>query len=96
MLTLPLKKKWFDMILSGKKKQEYREFNTYYAKRFRSAGFYDHPTAKICFRNEYGHKAPAFVASCSLSVGTGLPEWGAEPGKEYFVLHIKTIEGRET
>lgn len=25
MLTLPIKKKWFDMILSGEKKEEYRE-----------------------------------------------------------------------
>ena len=25
MLTLPIKKKWFDMIKSGEKKEEYRE-----------------------------------------------------------------------
>ena len=25
MLTLPIKKKWFDMIVSGEKKEEYRE-----------------------------------------------------------------------
>ena len=25
MLILPIKKKWFDMILSGEKKEEYRE-----------------------------------------------------------------------
>ena len=25
MLTLPIKKQWFDMILSGEKKEEYRE-----------------------------------------------------------------------
>ena len=25
MLTLSIKKKWFDMILSGEKKEEYRE-----------------------------------------------------------------------
>lgn len=27
MLTLPIKKKWFDMIVSGEKKEEYRETN---------------------------------------------------------------------
>ena len=25
MLILPIKKKWFDMILSGEKREEYRE-----------------------------------------------------------------------
>lgn len=34
MLTLPIKKKWFDMILSGEKKEEYREIKSYYDKRF--------------------------------------------------------------
>lgn len=34
MLTLPIKKKWFDMILSGEKKEEYREHNDYYFTRF--------------------------------------------------------------
>lgn len=34
MLTLPIKKKWFDMILSGEKKEEYREIKPYYERRF--------------------------------------------------------------
>ena len=32
-LTLPLKKKWFDMIKSGIKKEEYREINLYWISR---------------------------------------------------------------
>lgn len=34
MLTLPIKKKWYDMILSGEKKEEYREIKPYYTTRF--------------------------------------------------------------
>lgn len=34
MLTLPIKKKWFDMIKSGEKKEEYREIKPYWNKRF--------------------------------------------------------------
>lgn len=34
MLTLPIKKKWLDMILSGEKKEEYREIKPYYESRF--------------------------------------------------------------
>ena len=33
ILYLPLKKKWFDMIVSGIKKEEYREINEYWTKR---------------------------------------------------------------
>ena len=33
MLILPIKKKWFDMILSGEKKEEYREIKPYYDSR---------------------------------------------------------------
>lgn len=33
ILHLTLKKKWFDMILSGEKKEEYREIKPYWCKR---------------------------------------------------------------
>lgn len=34
VLHLTLNKKWFDMILSGEKKEEYREIKGYWANRF--------------------------------------------------------------
>ena len=33
ILNLNLKRKWFDMILSGEKKEEYREVKDYWARR---------------------------------------------------------------
>lgn len=33
MIILTIKKKWFDMILSGVKKEEYREIKPYYDSR---------------------------------------------------------------
>lgn len=43
MLTLPIKKKWFDMILSGEKKEEYREIKIYWTNRFiRRCMVFDH------------------------------------------------------
>lgn len=36
MLTLPIKGKWFNMILSGEKKEEYREIKPYYETRFQN------------------------------------------------------------
>jgi hypothetical protein len=38
MLTLPIKNKWYDMILSGQKKEEYREIKPYYTTRFKNIG----------------------------------------------------------
>ena len=34
MLTLPIAGKWFAMILSGEKKEEYRETSAYWMTRF--------------------------------------------------------------
>lgn len=34
MLILPIKKKWYDMIFLGEKKEEYREIKPYYETRF--------------------------------------------------------------
>ena len=36
MLILPIKKKWFDMILSGEKREEYRDIKEYYETRFQN------------------------------------------------------------
>lgn len=102
MLTLPIKKQWFDMIISGQKEEEYREIKPYWTTRFRSAGLIMKngiPSAwakPILFKNGYGKNAPTFIANCQLSKGYGKPEWGAEPDKEYYILHIcniRRIEG---
>lgn len=34
MLTLPIKKGWYDLIAGGVKKEEYREIKPYYDSRF--------------------------------------------------------------
>ena len=41
MLILPIKKKWYDMILSGEKTEEYREIKPYYDNRLpKEFGFF--------------------------------------------------------
>lgn len=37
MLTLPIKRKWFDMICKGQKREEYREPSEYWRVRFNKA-----------------------------------------------------------
>ena len=91
MLILPIKKKWFDMILSGEKKEEYREIKPYYKSRFHTAGLIDRyglPTisrAWITFRNGYSVNSPAIEAKCTLDIKTGRPEWGAPDYKTFII-----------
>lgn len=83
MLILPIKKKWFDMIVSGEKKEEYREIKPYYDSRFMNAfGF-----ILVGGQMVYGDAAPGEIRK-------PWPEWGAEPGKLYYVLKIQEVERR--
>ena len=101
MLVLPIKKKWFDMILSGEKKEEYKEVSAYWKTRFSNV-FVMYPYSylpaggvlrPILFRNGYRKDSPSFCALCELvDVREGKPEWGAEPGKKYYVLRIIKVD----
>lgn len=117
MLTLPIKKKWFDMLLSGEKKQEYRDIKPYYTSRFQKilspgltikddheslrwmeacrAGEYAKTPFKVLFRNGYSAASPSFVADVCLSIGGGKENWGAEAGKDYYILEIQKIYEEE-
>lgn len=105
MLVLPIKRKWFDMIVSGEKTEEYREIKPYYDVRFESVfgcqwlfrgikgiGDMEPPKKEIIFRNGYSRTARQIKALCTLAIGKGKPEWGAEPEATYYVLHIIKIQ----
>lgn len=98
MLTLPIKKKWFEMIRKGEKFEEYREIKPYYTTRFKNVwnGSLIGGTAirEIMFRNGYTAKSPYIIAACTLRIGKGKPEWGAEKDKEYYILEIQGIRNR--
>lgn len=101
-LRLTLKKKWFDMILSGEKKEEYREVKMYWAKRLMN-GFPEihgieklNPDFKtfehIEFRHGYAKKAPTIIIQCNgIEIGKTRVEWSDEDGKESFVLKLGKI-----
>jgi hypothetical protein len=103
MLTLPIKKKWYDMILSGEKKEEYREIKPYWDKRFKHS-LYDitlenwiNPIIKfaqgtVIFKNGYQRNAPKVKCFIELRQGYGKEEWGAKKGKLYYVLKILSVE----
>lgn len=99
MLTLPIKKKWFDMIKSGEKKEEYREIKPYYASRFFQINVPDENgkitfsmNTNIIFRNGYRKDSPKIKCYVHIESGYGKEEWGAEPNKLYYVLKILNVE----
>lgn len=106
-LTLPLKRKWFDMITSGVKKEEYRDVNYYWVARLLQkaknpiSGLYESHDG-VNFIKEF-KKFDTLVFTLGypkaddterrlvfknphIRIGEGKPEWGAEPGKQYFVI----------
>ncbi len=95
MLTLPIKKKWFDMIASGEKKEEYREIKPYYTRRFSWHEDKKCPTIQITtdvrFRNGYSKTSPTMECHVRIRKGYGKEEWGAEKNKLYYVLEITKI-----
>lgn len=107
MLTLTIKKKWFDMICSGEKKEEYREIKPYYDSRFEAyipdfCNFkkieMDMSTAfvpvadEIIFRNGYRKNSPKIKCKVKVRKGYGRADWGAIPNKEYYILEILKVE----
>jgi hypothetical protein len=80
VLHLTLKKKWFDLIACGVKKEEYRDDKMYWRKRLLLPGeagdtkFFN----QVHFRNGYGKNAPFMRVEClGIRAGYGNPEWGA-------------------
>lgn len=91
MLTLPIKKQWFDMIVEGIKKEEYRSLTPRYAVMFKNAAKLDN-VFKCRLRNGYMSNSPSAIITCSYHIGHGRPEWGAVENVDYFVLTILSVE----
>lgn len=91
MLTLPIKRQWYDLIRSGEKREEYRAVTKRYETMFRNAAS-DSDTFTCRLRNGYSRTSPSLIVRCRYHIGCGHAEWGAEPGVEYFVLSILIVE----
>ena len=92
ILHLTLKKKWFDMINSGVKKEEYREIKPYWKKRLfdENGNFknYDY----IIFKNGYSKNAHSIkVNFMGVTIGNALPEWSDNWQGEVFIIKLGNI-----
>ncbi len=93
ILHLTLKRKWFDMIASGEKKEEYRDIKPYWIQRLQAWGnaFDDcRDFSFIRFKNGYSKNAPTMDIECEgIKIGNGKPEWGCS--KECYVIQLGKI-----
>ena len=90
VLHLTLKKKWFDMIASGDKKEEYREVKKYWTSRLSSKS-YD----AVHFVNGYGTNRPWLLVECKgIMKGLGIIEWGAPPDEVVYIINLGKILAR--
>lgn len=94
-LKLTLKKKWFDMIASGVKKEEYRKEGQWIVSRlYERVAFAKRPYDAVEFTNGYGADRPFVrVEFLGFEYGGGKPEWGGAPDV-YIIKLGKVLERR--
>jgi hypothetical protein len=81
------------MILSGVKKEEYREEKDYWISRFLNRSDYSWKDFDaVMFHEGYrsGHRT-MLVEILDIGFGTGRPDWGAEEGKVCFIISLGRI-----
>ena len=81
ILYLPLKAKWYNMIDSGVKQEDYRDIKPYWSKRLNKQ--YTH----VVFSYGYTKRRMTFKIA-KIITGYGRTELGAPSDKEVFIIKI--------
>lgn len=101
VLHLTLKKKWFDMIASGQKKEEYREVKRYWIQRLCNEVEYEMNSSwegvfkkfnQVEFKNGYGKDAPSVILEFKgVRIGEAKPEWSDNWKGDVFIILLGAI-----
>ena len=100
-LHLVLKGKWYDMIASGEKTEEYREMKQYWLKRILGVSTPSLPVLtlialqiskqtkyeRVCFHRGYTNRTMIFEIK-DISVGKGKAPWGAPVDKKVIIIKL--------
>ena len=94
MFNLTIDKKWFGKVVSGDQKEVYLTAIPFNEEKVVSVWGRDMSSWKnpqeVCLETEEGKKCRAM---CTLAMGEGYPEWGAEKGVLYYIIRIqKTLD----
>ena len=89
-VTMPIQKKWFNMIISGEKKEEYREVKEYWRKRL----LHD-KVDRLKLINGYGSDKPYIIIELKdIKMGLGNPYHGAPLNVWVYILKLGEIVER--
>jgi hypothetical protein len=103
ILKLTLKKKWYDMIKSGAKKEEYIEITAYWRSRLidtmthygliiKDIKFKDFTHVQFFNEGHFSEKLSNMTYELDgIDIDFGRKEWGADAGVQYFVLKLKAM-----
>lgn len=89
---MTLKSRWFDMIASGEKKEEYRDIKPYWTKRLINAdGTFKH-FDQIEFINGYHSDARRLRIECKgIKIGMSKPKWSDAPPQRVYIISLGRI-----
>lgn len=90
-LHLVLKHKWFDMIESGEKPDEYRLRTPYWKKRLWDRR---HDIDEVVFHRGYTSKTLT-KRVIEIAEDMGVEKWGAMTGMVYYVIKMKGEQDEE-
>lgn len=93
ILHLNLKREWFDLILSGEKKEEYREIKSFWIKRLKFDIWNTKPFDVIYFKNGYQKDAPEMhVELMNIRIGKPKYEWSKSSiNQDVYILELGKI-----
>lgn len=103
ILSLVLKGRWYDLIASGVKREEYRAATQYWQKRIENWNFSNKFNHIIEFRRGYRKDAPRMAFSAMAIINDRLrwfgtsqsddhPEWGEPRGLHYVLVPGTRVE----
>lgn len=91
VLRLTVKRQWFDMIASGRKREEYRKPGKWILSRLEGKD-YD----VVEFKNGYGPNVPTMLVEYrGWKMSSGLKEWGAAPSVQYATIKLGRVVSQQ-
>ena len=99
ILCLTLKRKWFDMIAKGIKKEEYRTIKSYWTKRLftkvpiEMEAYRPNHFDEIIFKNGYAKDAPTMTVECKgIGIGKAKAKWSDNWKGKVIIIYLGKIK----
>lgn len=98
MITLILKRKWFDKLFSGEKEEDYRDIKPYYTTRVQNVLGKEKMSlllqgkevllGEVVFKLGYKRDACSFTEMTTVRIGKGNPKWGADGTRDQYIFRL--------